>query len=169
MRDRGNDPNTTLRIRRTLDAPRELVFRAWTQPEMLRRWWGIEAGFTTPIAEVDLRVGGRYRIGMQAPGQDMVLVVGGTYREVTPPARLVYTWAWEKPQMASTLEVPPEMEPMMGGQETLVTVEFHDRGRTTELVLTHQNFPDQQTRDQHIEGWSKMLPRFGDFLKAGNQ
>lgn len=169
MRNRPPDPNTTLRIQRTLAAPRELVFRAWTQPEMLRRWWGIEAGYTTPIAEVDLRVGGKYRLGMQPPNQDLILVVGGTYREVTPPSRLVYTWAWEKPQMAANMPAPPEMEPMMGGQETLVTVEFNDRGGSTELVITHQNFPDAQTRDMHIQGWSAMLPRVEQLLESGQR
>ena len=76
---------TTLRIRRTLNAPREVVFKAWTEPEQLLKWWAAKADFSTPIAEVDLRVGGKYRLGMQAPDRDEPFVVGGIYREVTPP------------------------------------------------------------------------------------
>ena len=56
-----------LRMNRTFNAPREKVFQAWTQPEYLRNWWGMSAGYTAPIVEVDLRVGGRYRLAMQPP------------------------------------------------------------------------------------------------------
>ncbi len=70
--------DTTLRINRTFRAPREKVFSAWTDPEKLKRWWGAHEGFTTPIAEIDLRVGGSYRLGMKPPDQNLVFVVGGT-------------------------------------------------------------------------------------------
>lgn len=75
-------PGTVLVITRKLAAPRERVFRAWTEPEELKRWWGAGDGFTTPIAEVDLRVGGR---------------------DVQRPSRLVYTWAWEGSEGPETL------------------------------------------------------------------
>ena len=86
---------TTLRISRTFNAPRDLVFKAWTGPESLSRWWGAGPGFTTPIAEVDLQVGGKYRLGMQASDQDHPFIVGGVFKEIAPPEKLVYTWAWE--------------------------------------------------------------------------
>jgi uncharacterized protein YndB with AHSA1/START domain len=93
---------------------------------------------------VDLRVGGRYRFGMrQVPAGD-IFYLTGTYREVTPPERLVYTWRWEN-------------EP--DGAETLVTVEFHDRGAATEVVLLHEKFPNQHMRDEHNKGWSGCLDR----------
>ena len=70
MTQRETVSETILQISRTFNAPRELVFQAWTQPESLSRWWAAGPRFTTPIAEVDLRVGGKYRLGMLAPDQD---------------------------------------------------------------------------------------------------
>ncbi len=144
---------TTLEVRRTIAAPREVVFRAWTEPEMLMKWWRVDAGWSTPIAEVDLRVGGRYRLGMLEPDKDGPYVVGGVYREVTPPDRLVFTWAWEGPGSA---------------EETLVTVEFLDLGGTTEVVLTHQNFADQNMRDEHQKGWGGCLAQLAYLVEGGN-
>jgi len=135
----GSD--TVLVLSRTFTAPREKVFRAWTDPEVLKQWWAAGPGFTPTVAEVDLRVGGRYRLGMRAPDKDVDYVVVGTYREVQQPARLVYTWAWEG----------------TGGPETVVTVEFHDRGSQTEVVLTHEQFADATDRDQHAGGWGGCL------------
>ena len=77
MTDGTLGAQTNLTIRRTLAAPRELVFRAWTEPDRLSQWWGAGPGFTTPIAEVDLRVGGKYRLGMQAPDQEEPYLVCG--------------------------------------------------------------------------------------------
>ena len=82
---------TSLTISRSINAPRDRVFEAWTDPARLHKWWGAGENFTAPIAEVDLRTGGSYRLGMQAPGQDAPYVVGGVYGEVSPPEKLVYT------------------------------------------------------------------------------
>jgi len=100
--------DTTLHLRRTFTAPREKVFRAWTDPEELKQWWGPE-GCSTPIAEIDLRVGGKYRFGMKPLEGDLIFV-SGTYREIRPPEKLVYTWVWEGSEMDAG--------------ETLVTVKF---------------------------------------------
>ena len=91
MTQRETVSETILQISRTFNAPRELVFQAWTQPESLSRWWAAGPGFTTPIAEVDLRVGGKYRLGMLAPDQDQPYVVGGVYKEMVHSEKLVYT------------------------------------------------------------------------------
>jgi uncharacterized protein YndB with AHSA1/START domain len=89
----GTGGAPVLRTARLIPAPRERVFRAWTDPDQLRRWWG-PGRFTTRHAEVDLRPGGGYVLVMQPPdGTPMRLA--GTYREVRPPERLVYTWRWE--------------------------------------------------------------------------
>ena len=77
-------PDTTLTVRRTLAAPRERVFQAWTDPAALTQWWGPK-GYTTPMAEVDLRPGGRYRLGMRKLPDGELLFLSGTYREVRPP------------------------------------------------------------------------------------
>lgn len=155
---------TTLRISRTIAAPREAVFRAWTEPEELKRWWGVADGYLTPIAEVDLRVGGRYRLGMQAPDVDSPRVCTGTYREVTPPAKLVYTWAWEPPPSPAGADLPDYARAMVDMGETVVTVEFNDLGGSTEVVLTHEGFPDQGTRDMHGEGWAGCLTQLSKLM-----
>lgn len=139
----------TLNLTRTYSAPRDDVFRAWTEPEALKRWFAPSDEFSTPIAEVDLRVEGAYRIGMKPPDQEDMFIVVGTYREVQPPERLVFTWSWEEG---------------MDVGETLVTVEFRDLGGSTEVVLTHELFPNEQARDKHNEGWSGCLERLEKIL-----
>src|SRR3954464_7200682 len=107
-------------------ASRERVFDAWTDPELLRRWWAAGETWDTPLAEVDLRPGGRYRLSMHDPDSGNVHTVGGEYTEVTRPDRLVYTWAWEGESDSG---------------ESLVTVEFVAAGGGTEVVLTHTGLP----------------------------
>lgn len=148
--------DTTLQIKRTFAAPREKVFTAWTDPKELTRWFAPSDDCSIPVAEVDLRVGGRYRIQMTAPNGD-VHTVGGTFRDVIVPERLVYTWAWE--EAASCMGAGPDAQ-----KETLVTVEFHDRGKTTEVILTHELFPDAAARDKHSEGWAGCLNRLSNVL-----
>ncbi len=137
-----NAPELALKISRIFQASREQVFRAWTDPELLRKWWHMSADATTPIAEVDLRVGGRYRLAMKPTDSDDLYIVGGVYQVVDPPKRLVYTWAWEEPA---------------GQPESIVTVEFLDRGQTTEVVIEHGAFESAQRRDEHIGGWEGCL------------
>ena len=138
----------TLNLRRIFKAPRKKVFRAWTDPEELKKWWGPE-GYATPSAEVDLRVGGKYRLGMRKLPDGEIFYLSGIYREVRPPERLVYTWRWEA-------------QPEHG--ETLVTVEFREVGDSTEVVLTHERFPTETARDDHNRGWSGCLDRLAELL-----
>ncbi len=127
-----------LELRRRFAAPREAVFRAWTEPAAMAEWWGPE-GCTAPLCELDLRPGGSWRTCIRtSDGKD--LFVGGRYREISPPARLVFTLAWETDGVA--------------GHETVVTLEFLDRGRATELVLTQAPFETTEARDSHGDGWS---------------
>jgi uncharacterized protein YndB with AHSA1/START domain len=134
-----------VRITRIIDAPREDVFRAWTEPEQIRRWWG-PGEFTCPAAEIDLRPGGSYRLEMQPTSGDP-FVVGGTYLEVEPPARLVYTWRWET-------------GPAADGSESRVRVEFNERGDRTELVLTHTDFPESHGPAPYQRGWEGVMDKF---------
>ena len=138
----AHDP---VQLTRLIPARRDQVFLAWTEPEQLRRWWGPGA-FTCPEAEVDLRPGGSYRLVM-APTEGDPFVLGGTYREVDPPARLVYTWRWET-------------GPAADGSESLVTVEFRERGAQTELVLTHTDFPESHGPAPYALGWEGGLEKF---------
>jgi len=135
---------TSLQVRRTFSAPPEKVFRAWTEPEALKKWCAPSEEYSTPSAEVDLKVGGKYRIVMQAPNGNQH-IAAGTYRKISPPRKLVFTWFWEDGDMP----------------ETLVTLEFHDRGGATELVLTHEMFPNLEQRNHHEQGWIGCLGRLG--------
>ena len=138
-----------LRLERTFAAPRERVFRAWTDAAELSRWFAPTDEHTTKVLELEVRVGGRYRVEMHAPNGN-VHTVTGTFREIRPPERLVFTWAWEDKDMG----------------ETLVTLEFQDRGGTTILVLTHELFPTQELRDQHNQGWDGCLRRLAKLVTA---
>jgi uncharacterized protein YndB with AHSA1/START domain len=138
-----DDPGR-VEIVRTIDAPRARVFNAWTDPAELRRWWG-PGEFRCPEAEVDLRPNGAYRLVMQPTAGDP-FVLAGTYREVTPPERLVYTWRWETGAAAD-------------GSESLVTVEFRDRGEQTELVLVHTEFPECHGAAPYRMGWDGGLDK----------
>jgi uncharacterized protein YndB with AHSA1/START domain len=136
----------TLRLTRVVPAPRDAVFRAWTAPEALMRWWVPFPGMSVPAAEVDLRPGGRYRLTMRnSKGEEFHL--HGVYREVRPPERLVYTWRWQGTEHD-------------GDGETLVTVDFEASGATTLLHLTHEQFPDADVRERHGIGWGGVLDRF---------
>ena len=158
----------SLRISRTLNAPREVVFQAWTEPERLKQWWRAHAGFSTPIAEVDLRVGGRYRLGMQPPDKDAPYVVVGTYREIRPPEKLVYTWAWELNPPDGTAGARLEPASVLGPGETLVTVEFHEVDGKTEVVLTHEYFPDDHMRNEHQGGWGGCLDQLAKLVEGAS-
>ncbi len=127
----------SLNLKRTFAAPREQVFKAWTDPSALKKWWGMGDDWSTPIAEVDLREGGQYRLGMQEPNAEAPYVVFGTYRVVEPPDKLVYTWNWEG----------------LESEETLVTVLFRDLGSSTEVELIHSQFTNDEEREKHNQGW----------------
>ncbi len=149
MATRTEAKSKALEVRRTFAAPPQRVFQAWTRPEELKRWAG-PGPMETPLAEVDLRVGGRYRMHMREPDGTEHRVVG-MYREVDPPRRLVYTWSWE------TL---PEVT------DSIVTVEFLDRGGSTEVVLRHEGLPSKERRDRHEVGWIACLEKLETVLAA---
>lgn len=140
---------TSLRVTRRIEAEPGTVFRAWTEPERMKRWMAPE-GYTVAEVEADPRVGGRFRVRMEGP-EGAVHTAAGSYREVDPPRRLVYTWDWE------------EEDARLGG--TLVTVEFRggDDG-TTEVVLTHELFPGPDAVADHEKGWTSCLDRLEALL-----
>jgi uncharacterized protein YndB with AHSA1/START domain len=132
-----------LRMERRFAAPPDAVFDAWTNPEVLRRWWAAAPGWETPLAEVDLRAGGRYRLTMRDPGAGAEHTVGGEYIEVRRPERLTYTWAWE-----------PEPGAPAPGAPSRVTVEFVADGDGTHVELTHSGLTTDESRAQHEHGWN---------------
>jgi uncharacterized protein YndB with AHSA1/START domain len=150
--------NIKLQLTRVFDAPRELVFKAWTEANQFKQWFGAAAceGSSLESAIVDARVGGKYRIQVRRADGEYFTTVG-TYREVKPPERLVFTWQFEKDGSGDEFgEVePPEM---------LVTLEFKARGKQTELTLTHEQFGSVESRNRHEEGWNRCLNELGKFV-----
>ena len=131
-------------LQRDLDAPPERVWRALTDPAALAAWFWPPR--LEPAAEVDLAVGGRYRI--DGPGAG--IAVAGTYRELDPPHRLACTWSWDGEDA-----------------ETLVTVELVPSGEDgTGLALRHEGFADDATRDDHVQGWTDCLDRLPAWLAS---
>ena len=141
-----------LRLQRVVAAPRQLVFRMHVEPEQLARWWGPE-GFTAPSIDLDVRVGGGYRIEMQPPDGDHFFLAG-EFRAVEPPDRLVYTFRYEDPD-------PDD-------QETLVTFSLHERDDATEVTVEQGLFATEARRALHEQGWTESLDRLETVL-AKNQ
>ncbi len=130
----------SLRLTRLIQAEPARVFEAWTDPTKLALWSAPEG--MDLEAEVDLKIGGRYRLSMKGSDGGVFTAVG-EYCEIDSPNRLSYTWKWE--------------EPGNDHYDTLVTVEFHDRDGATEVVLTHELFPDAEITGKHDEGWASCL------------
>lgn len=152
-----NPINQVLKIQRIFSAPRDEVFKAWTNPELLKKWWGPK-GFTTPTAEIDLRVGGKYRLEMLAPDGSRSFL-SGVYKEVTPPARLVYSWGWEEGSACG------EGKEAITG-ETLITVEFIEMGSKTEVLLFHEGLPTDEAIADHNDGWSGSFDCLDELFEA---
>ncbi|MEO8289468.1 MAG: SRPBCC domain-containing protein [Gaiellaceae bacterium] len=134
-----------LRFTRSLAAPPERVFEAWTRPEDLSRWWTGVGGWIGAQAEVDLSPGGRYRISMRDARGALHGVVG-VYAEVREPEYLAFTWTWEG-----------EPSVMRGSEGTLVVAEFQAENAGTRLSLAHSGFEGKLVRSLHEEGWNALL------------
>jgi len=145
-----SSPETTLQMKRTFAAPRQRVFRAWTDAAELARWFAPSADYHVVVPELDLRVGGKYRLEMHHKGGN-VHRIGGMYQEIHPPEKIVFTW-----------ELHSGADPV----DTLVTIEFHDMGNSTEVILTHERLPSVEERDKHAQGWTGCLEQLAKFLQA---
>jgi uncharacterized protein YndB with AHSA1/START domain len=138
-----------LTIRRTFNAPRALVFRAWTEPQMLAQW-SCPRGFTFTENSGDLRVGGTFSARMRSPeGSEHRL--RGVYREIVPPERLVFTHCWVDEQGTP-------------GAETLVTVTLSEHDGRTEMRFHQGLFASVAARDGHEQGWSSCFERLAELL-----
>ncbi len=149
--------NATLILTRTLNAPQELAYQAWTSPEHIPQWMQPEPGMTIPFVVMDVRVGGKFRIQMRQEDGEYFTAVG-EFQEVKAPEKLVYTWDWEKDGSGEEFG---EVE----GKTTLITVEFLKRGERTEMVFTHTRFATVESRDGHARGWSRGIECFANFLE----
>ena len=142
------DERPFLEIRRSYPVSPEKVWRAWTDPEALKKWWGPSPGEPVSVADLDVRVGGRYRIVFGgASGTEHE--VTGVYQEVVPNRRLAFTWVW------------PRTTP---DRESLVTIVFKAAGAGTQIEFRHAGFFDEKVRDNHQRGWGTLLDRLGNFV-----
>jgi uncharacterized protein YndB with AHSA1/START domain len=144
--DLANKPSLTLK--RRLNAPPAKVYAAWTDPEKMIQWFGpsqVRAGSLN--AELDVRVGGRYRISFDSASGEYNQA-GGVYREVVPNERLVFSWAWHS---------TPE-------RESLVTVSLKAEGGGTLLTFHQEQFFDQAARDGHQRGWTEIFDKLEQYL-----
>jgi len=138
-----------LTITRIFDAPRSLVFKAWTDSDHIARWWG-PRGFKSDVIKNDLRPGGSYRIHMLGPDGDHWSQ--GVYREVVPPERLVMVGSWADAQGNPTRP------------ETTLTLLFEDVGGKTKLTLHNAIFESVTARDLHNGGWNSALDCLAEYL-----
>ncbi len=143
-------PDGVLVIKRLFDAPPALVFKAWTEREHAMRWAG-PRGFRATSMEADLRPGGRWRTCLRRNADGLELVQGGVYREVVPPERLVFTFAWD----------PAEGMP---DHETLVTITFAEQQGKTLMTFRQEGFRAVMQRDGHQAGWGSAFDRLAEIV-----
>jgi uncharacterized protein YndB with AHSA1/START domain len=155
---------TVLQVRRTFDAPREALFQAWLDPDLLHQW--LTGIGTSPGAEVDPRVGGEFRITMTRRGAKLLarllrdesgefVHLIGRYQEISPPEKLVFTMGWQ--------DFPTVH---MDRDASTVTVEFNERAEGTEMVLTHERQPSRRIRSFHRMGWRGSFKKLDRLLSA---
>lgn len=140
----------SLTITRIFDAPRELVWEAWTNAEHALQWWGPRHHPAIDIVW-DARVGGSWRNCLRSVETGEPLWHGGVFREVVAPERLVFSFAWE--------------EPGERGLETQVTVTFTEQQGKTKMVMQQTPFQSLSERDGHDEGWNSTFDRLAEFLE----
>jgi uncharacterized protein YndB with AHSA1/START domain len=148
----ANPLERELTLTRIFDAPRELVFEAWTDPVHLKRWWG-PRGFTTPACNVDLRIGGAWRIVMRFPDGVNEHIMDAVYREIAPPERLSFT----------NVALDKDGKRLLEGT-TSITLE--DLGGKTKLTLYTRMRGLVPYADRMLEGmepgWSQSLERLAE-------
>jgi uncharacterized protein YndB with AHSA1/START domain len=133
-------------VTRVIQAPCGMVFRAWTDPDQMVKWWSPEKIECRSVT-ADLKIGGTYRIHMVTDKGDHIAI--GKYKQIVPNKRLQFTWQWEHYAMP----------------DSVVTVEFEDLGKKTRLTLTHEGLPDQEDAADHKRGWTSAVKKFAGLMK----
>jgi uncharacterized protein YndB with AHSA1/START domain len=148
-------------IERTFDAPADLIWQLWTDPEHFKKWYGPK-GFSIPIADMKLRIGGKRLICMASPDGNMKMWTTGEYTEITPNERLVYT---ESPADEHGNLVSPSAMGMPEGYPavTEVTVLLEDLGGRTKMVMTHAGIPADSPG---ASGWNQAFDKLADHISA---
>ena len=140
---------TSLEIKRFINAPRDCVYAAWTDPAQLKEWFGPE-NVRTRNFTADARVGGKYRWDL-INEEDEDMTISGEYRELVPGKKIVFTWKWDDDEAWKYTS-------------SVVTVELSDRDSGTELRLIHEKLPSEESRDRHNEGWNSVVDRLEKFF-----
>jgi uncharacterized protein YndB with AHSA1/START domain len=144
-----NEKKTVLQMKRSFNASREKVFNAWTIPSEIMQWFGPESCHVIDV-QVDLRVGGAYRFKISTSTNEETSV-HGEFREVSPPAKLIYTWQWEN---------DPDWENLM----SIVTVEFIEQNEGTEIRLKQERLPNAESRGNHEHGWAGSFDKLDKYF-----
>jgi uncharacterized protein YndB with AHSA1/START domain len=138
----------SLSLTRSFAVPPERVWRAWTDPQALKRWFGPGGEQPVSLAQLDVREGGRFRIVFGGP-DGKAHDVQGVYKEVVPNRKLVFTWTWPN----STPE-----------RKSVITIELRVAGRGTEMLFRQEQFFDSTVRDNHRRGWTESFVKLERFL-----
>ena len=141
--------NLSLEIKRLIKAPRDRVYAAWTDPAQMKQWFGPENVQTHDLI-ADARVGGEFRWDL-ANSEGEKMTMRGEFRELDPDRKVVFTWHWDDDED-------------WGNHISVVTVELEDVDGGTELRLTHERLPSEQSRDGHTGGWNSALDKLQEFL-----
>jgi len=144
-----DSPELALVMTRIFEAPRALVFKLWTDAHHARSWWG-PSDHPATYLEMDVRPGGKWRGCLRSTESGKELWQGGVFREVVPPERVVFTFAWE--------------EEGERGLETLVTVSFAEEGGKTQMTFRQTTFQSVAERDGHRGGWTSSFHRLAEYL-----
>ena len=136
--------NFSLEVERLIEASRDQVYTAWTDPAQMKQWFGPENIQTRDLI-ADARVGGKFRWDLtNSEGEKMTM--RGEYRELQPGKKIVFTWQWQDDEDWQN-------------HTSLVTVELDDAEGGTELRLIHEQLPNQDSRDGHTRGWNSALDK----------
>jgi uncharacterized protein YndB with AHSA1/START domain len=152
-------------VTRIVDAPLELVWQSWTNPEHVKRWWGPK-DYTSPYAKIDLRVGGKYTFGMRAPeeqgGQDSFTT--GVYSKIVPMQMLEFTQGLSdkdgNPIDPTSIGMPPDFP-----RDMRITVTFKAKGSMTELVITEYGWTPGQMMVYSFAGMHQSIDKLAEVLK----
>jgi uncharacterized protein YndB with AHSA1/START domain len=139
----------SLEIKRFIEASRDRIYAAWTDPAQLKKWFGPENVKTRGLI-ADARVGGQFRWDL-TDQEGKEITISGEYLELEPGKKIVFTWRLEEDEVWKD-------------HNSMVTVDFFDREGGTEIRLTHEKLPNETSRDDHTQGWNSVLDKVEKFL-----
>lgn len=143
------DQTMELKLQRSFSAPVDRVFRAQTDPDILKIWWHAGANYECSVAEIDFKVDGHYRLGMIHIEKQIEHVVGGIFLEIILNKKIVFTWKWEDRNEENS---------------SIITIDFNKTDNGSELILTQTGFSSEESRKDHNNGWELCLNELCNLL-----